>query len=317
MYQRPHFTPEHSQVTVGVVTHNSASHIAACLESVEKNLANAVPSVIVLDNASSDATLNILADLKKRYLFPITVVPQQRNMGYAWGANRICEMVRTDWICLINPDARLLTEPYMQARELARRVPTCGVVGGILTDVDGNPQESGGVFPTPLMAIWDWCGLRHIFPRRHWSTTVKLTLPPDAPPKRVDYPTGAFWIFRREVYKRVGPFDEQFFMYFEETDFCKRAKDIGWPSFIIPMIRVKHLKGASVPQQAADGSADPLVIYFESMIRYLRKHFSTARVRQTLAIIERWLTFRRWAMKDKKSERILKAFKAGLEKANI
>ena len=215
MPPQTHFTPEHSKVTVGIVTFNSSAHIASCLKSIADNLADAVPSIIVFDNNSSDNTLTVVAETKKRFPYPITVLPEHINRGYAYGANRLCELIKTYWICLINPDARLLTPAYPDAHELARRTPTCGVIGGILVDPDGGVQESGGVFPTPAMAVWDWCGLRHIFPRHAWSTTIKLDLPPDAPPRRIDYPTGAFWLFRREVYKRVGAFDEQFFLYFE------------------------------------------------------------------------------------------------------
>jgi N-acetylglucosaminyl-diphospho-decaprenol L-rhamnosyltransferase len=315
MAPKPHYTLEHSQVTVGVVTYNSEAHIAGCLESIEKYLAVSIPSVIVIDNASTDNTLKVIYDLKKRYLFPITVNPQSKNNGYAWAINRICESIKTDWICLINPDARLLSDAFPAARELARRVPTCGVIGGILSDADGNPQECGGVFPTPLMVVWDWCGLRHLFPRPGWRTTLKLDLPPDASPRKIDYPTGAFWIFRREIYKRVGPFDERFFLYFEETDFCRRAKDLGWPSFIMPSIRVKHIRGASIDASKNDGNFDPLAIYFESMIIYLSKHFHARRVRAAVKTIETWLRFRRWVRKDEKSEHIFKAFHTGLEKA--
>jgi hypothetical protein len=190
------------------------------------------------------------------------------------------------------------------------------VIGGIVVDPEGDFQESGGVFPTPSMAVWDWCGLRHVFPRKSWSITIKLDLPAGGPPRRIDYPTGAFWMFRREVYKRVGPFDEQFFLYFEETDFCRRAKEIGWPAFILPDIRVEHIKGASFPKPSTGTSPDPLSIYFESMIRYLRKHFTPLRVKNALKIINGWLKFRRWIRKDEKSERLLSTFLEGLRRAD-
>jgi len=306
---------EHSRITIGVVTFNSAAHIAACLDSICHNLGDAFPTIIVLDNASTDNTLEVLNDLRKRLRFPPHIIAQDMNRGYAWAANRICELVRTDWICLINPDARLMTPAFQHAITTTKRYPTCGVIGGIITDPSGSPQECGGVFPTPLMAVWDWCGLRRIFPRPSWSTTLKWSLPHDAPPRQIDYPTGAFWLMRREVYSRVGPFDERFFLYFEETDFCRRAREKQWPSFIHPAIRIEHIRGASFEKSSTQPGSpsthitrDPLSIYFESLRKYLHKHFTEWRVNTALSTIHNFLKLRAWLRKDEKSTRILKVF---------
>lgn len=316
MSSRPAFTPEHSRITVGIVTYNSAKHIAGCLESILIHMADAMPTIVVLDNASKDDTVNVVNNLSRQFHYPVNVILSHVNKGYAWAANRICESARTEWLCLINPDARLSSPAFGPAVELARRIPTCGITGGIITDSDGNPQECGGIFPTPLMAIWDWCGIRHLFPRKNWSTTIKLALPPDAPPQRIDYPTGAFWIFRREVYSRVGPFDERFFLYFEETDFCLRAKAKGWRSFILPAIRIQHLRGGSISSDSAPDIQDPMAIYFESLIKFLTKHFPKYNVRLTIAIINLWLKFRALIKKDQKSNHLFETFSSGLKKAS-
>ena len=311
----PQKPSEHTRITVGIVTFNSADQIEACLHSIAQNLGDAIPTVIVADNASRDDTVSIVSEIRKGYRFRLDILPQNMNRGYAFGANRICEMAQTDWICLINPDARLLTPAFNHAYNLVKRYPTCGVIGGIIIDPNGAPQECGGVFPTPLMAVWDWCGLRHIFPRHGWSATLRWNLRPDAQPRRIDYPTGAFWIMRREVYERVGPFDERFFMYFEETDFCKRARDKKWPSFIHPAIRVEHARGGSIEAGPMPGGRDPLATYFESLHKYLYKHFPEWRVRAAFATIHNWLKFRKWLRKDEKSARILKAFEDGKRRA--
>ena len=302
---------EHSRITVGIVTHNSAAHIYACLESIATNLADAIPTIIILDNASSDDTISVIGELRKKYRFPPHIMAQTMNRGYAWGANRICELVRTEWLCLINPDARLLTPAFVATNQLVKWRPTCGVIGGIIVDPYGRPQECGGAFPTPLMAVWDWCGLRHVFPRPRWSTTVRLNLRPDASPRPIDYPTGAFWMMRREVWQRVGPFDERFFLYFEDTDFCKRAKEKGWPSFVHPAIHVAHQRGASLADRAGPDGRDPLSIYFQSLVKYLNKHFPQSQVDLALRSIHAALRLRKWLRKDEKSELILRAFESG------
>jgi hypothetical protein len=310
---------EHSRITVGIVTYNSAGYIGACLASIATYLKDAIPTVIVFDNGSSDGTPDVLTSIRKIYPYPLEIILNDKNMGYAWGVNRIAEKVKTEWMCFINPDARLTGPVFDSANEVSKRVPTSGVVGGIMVDSEGKMQESGGVFPTPSMAVWDWCGLRHIFPRKNWSTSLQLDVPPDGKPKRIDYPTGAFWVLRWEVFNRVGPFDERYFLYFEETDFCKRAKELGWPSYIHPGIRVEHVKGASFSenQKNIDGTddthRDPLSIYFESLLKYLKKHFPEWKVKTAIWEIGTFLKLRRWILKNDKSERIYKAFTEGNE----
>ena len=315
MYRASPITSEYSRVTVGIVTYNSSDHIGPCLDSVAKNLKDASPTVIVLDNASEDNTLEVLSRLEKKYPFSLHTIPQGVNHGYAWGANRIAQLAGCEWLCFVNPDARLLTGAFQHAKDLIRTHPTCGVIGGILTDPDGRPQECGGVFPTPLMAVWDWCGLRHLIPRSRWSTTVKLNLPEDRAPRRIDYPTGAFWFMRREVFERTGPFDERFFLYFEETDFCLRAKKKGWSSFVHPAIRVEHHRGGSTFHQPGSASSDMLGIYFESLVYYLYKHFPSWRVENALRTIHNFLRVRKAILKNEKSERIYEAFEEGRSKA--
>jgi GT2 family glycosyltransferase len=185
----------------------------------------------------------------------------------------------------------------------------------MFVDPEGNPQECGGAFPTPMMAIWDWCGLRKIIPRRNWSTTLKYKFSSEAIPQKMDYPTGAFWLFRREVYQRVGKFDERFFLYFEETDFAKRALKQGWPAYVHPRIIIEHIKGASFQATQSSAVGDPLAIYFESLFKYLFKHFNKPCVIFTAAAIRNFLNLRKFIYKNEKSAKVLDAFTEGSSRA--
>jgi len=317
MPQKTILTSEHSQVTVGIVTYNSAEHIERCLLSIADQLSEAIPTVVILDNASHDNTLKLVRKLQDKFPFDIHTLPQDTNHGYAWGVNRIAEIAATEWLCFINPDASLLTPAYRHARVLVKQFPTCGAIGGVFVDRERKPQECGGVFPTPLMAVWDWCGLRHIVARGGWSAQLKYDFSEDAEPFKIDYPTGAFWMLRREVFQRVGPFDEQFFLYFEETDFCKRAKEIGWYAYLHPAIRIEHVKGASFDANQDSTKPDPLVIYFESLLRYLKKHFTGLRVDSAIWTIHKFLNFRNVVLKNEKSAYLLGVFENGLNNSLI
>jgi len=318
MSQASDIKPEHSRITVGIVTYNSAGYIGSCIESVTTNLRNAAPTIIILDNNSHDDTVAVVKEIRKKHPLHLDLIESKTNTGYAAGVNTIAGLAQTEWLCFINPDARLLNPAFQYAKDVVRRYPTCGIIGGVIVDTDGKPQECGGVFPTPLMAVWDWCGLRHLFPLPRWSTTLKFELTENAPTRHIDYPTGAFWLLRREVYTRVGKFDERFFLYFEETDFCRRASRKQWPSYIHPGIRIEHDRGASfrdTGESTAKKEMDPLSIYFESLFKYLYKHFSDWRVKWAAGTIHNFLKIRKWLRKDAKSGRILDAFESGISRA--
>ena len=205
-------------VSVIIVTYNSAEHISACLQSVlaQKGVSF---EIIVADNASQDDTLKELAN------YHIRVIANRENVGFGRGNNAAFAVSAGRYLYLLNPDARL-TAPNALA-ELCRRMdanPSWGMAGTRVQSSDGISESP----PSP-----EYPAQRHT--HRDFS---KL-------PGKIAWISGASIIVRRELYEKLGGFDPGFFLYSEETDFCLRMRELGHEIGYVPNISVEHIGGAS------------------------------------------------------------------------
>jgi GT2 family glycosyltransferase len=231
-------------ISVIIVTFNSADCIAACVESV---LAQTEISfeVIVVDNASADDTLARLKDL------PCRVIASAENLGFGRGNNLGFAASSGRHIYLLNPDARLMGKNSLA--ELSRRLdahPRWGMAGTLIRATDGQAESPPAT---------DYPGARHV--RRDFS---KL-------PGHIAWIMGASMIIRRELYEKLGGFDPGFFLYSEETDFCLRLRELGFEIGHVGEVAVSHIGGASEdPRDPYDVSARKL----RGLLRFRQKHYS-------------------------------------------
>lgn len=242
------------------MTFNSEQVIESCLESCRE-----YPAVII-DNASADGTVAVARR------FPhARVITNKVNRGFAAAVNQAVSACETDFILLLNPDVSLLTD-------LAPLVASCtpaiaGAATGQLVGEDGRPQKGFGIrrFPNPATLIFEVLGVNRIFPwnpvnRRYREVVRNL----DAIGE-VDQPAGAFLLFRKQVWKRLGGFDEAFYpVWFEDVDFCKRMWEAGYKIMYHPAVKARHHGGHSVG--ALPGECRELYWYV-SLLRYASKHF--------------------------------------------
>jgi GT2 family glycosyltransferase len=233
-------------ISVIIVTFNSAACIGACLQSV---LAQTDVSfeVIVVDNASADDTLARVRSL------PCRVIASPENLGFGRGNNLGFAASQGRYVYLLNPDARL--QGTHALAELCRRLdaqPRWGMAGTVILSADGkseSPPASG--YP----------GSRHV--RRDFS---KL-------PGRIAWIMGASMAIRREVYERLGGFDPDFFLYSEETDFCLRVRELGFEIGCLRDIAVLHLGAAS------EDAGDPYGVAarkLKGLLLFRQKHYAPA-----------------------------------------
>jgi hypothetical protein len=250
-------------ISVIIVTYNSADCIAACVESVLAQT-GASFEVIVVDNASADGTLARLKNLSCR------VIPSAENLGFGRGNNLGFAASSGRYIYLLNPDAKLVAENSLV--ELCRHMdanPRCGMAGTLIRSADGHAAG-----PPPV----EYPGARHV--RRDFS---KL-------PGRIAWIMGASMIVRRELYEQLGGFDPGFFLYSEETDFCLRLRELGFEIGYITEVAVNHIGGASEDlRDPYDVSARKL----RGLIRFRQKHYSPD---DCLFLARRDLRRARWRM---------------------
>jgi hypothetical protein len=249
-----------SEVSVVVVTYNSEQVIGSCLESCRGY------PVIVVDNASVDGTLS---EVRR---FPHTrVIANSANLGFAAAVNQGVRDCGTEFILLLNPDVTLLTDiSALEARFDEKRV---GAGTGQLVGEDGRPQEGFGIrgFPTPVTLVFEVLGLNRIFPWNPVNRRYRKIVGNLDGPCEVDQPAGAFLLFRKRLWETLGGFDESFYpVWFEDVDFCKRAKEAGYKLVYEPSVRARHRGGHSV--RALPGECRELYWYV-SLLRYASKHF--------------------------------------------
>ena len=249
-----------SRTGVVVVTYNSADVIERCLNSCD-----GLP-VVVVDNASSDHTRELVQARSA-----VRLVANEGNRGFAAAVNQGVEALDTELILLLNPDAELQT-PIAPLEEACSMAGT-GLASGRLVDQNGADQTGFTLrrFPTAWALAFEVLGINGLMRwnpvnRNYRCLDVQLDRPGE-----VDQPPGAFLMFRRDVWQRLGGFDTHFHpVWFEDVDFEKRARDLGLKIQYLPQVTARHQGGNSIAK--LDESCRELY-WYASLLRYASKHF--------------------------------------------
>ncbi|MDL5352372.1 glycosyltransferase family 2 protein [Microbacterium sp. zg-YB36] len=220
-------------VAAVVVTFNSDDHIIELLDSIPAAMAGLTYSVVVVDNGSSDGTLELL-DARTD-----CAVIRSTNEGYAAGMNRAVRMSpQCDSILILNPDATLDASAVPALREVLRRTGA-GIVAPRVREVDGRLSPTLRRSPT-LARVG---GLSFT----GWPMFTERIEDPSAyeVEHEVDWAVGAILLIDAVCFERLGGMDESYFLYSEETDFSLRAKDAGWATVYTPTAGAMHVGGGS------------------------------------------------------------------------
>jgi len=251
---------------VAVVTLNTCDYLRACLDSV---LAEAPGEVVVVDNASTDGT----ADMVRTEYPQVALRANTANYGYAAAANQAIKSCRGDYVLLLNGDAMVMPGAIGALRAYMDRHPEAAVVGPLLRHPDGSLQRSYFPFPGTLgwflenePVVW----LLRCLPigRERF-----LCFTPPTVDRVVPWVLGAALLLRRTAFEAVGGFDESYFMYFEEVDLCLRLRALQSQIHFTPSATVLHVNGASTSQQRKE----MLITHFRSSERFYRRHYSGRR----------------------------------------
>lgn len=200
--------------------------------------------IIVVDNASADGSAALV-----REQFPqVQLIANTENRGFAAGCNQGLQKAKGDLLCLLNPDTLLFPGALDALASFLEAHREVGVVGPTLLHSDGTYQHAAFRFPTLPMALIDFFPLNHRLLNSRLNGRYPLTL--YERPFAMDHPLGACMMVRRETCTDMGLLDEQFFMYCEEIDWCRRIKQAGWAIMHVPGARVVHHCGRSTSQAA-------------------------------------------------------------------
>jgi GT2 family glycosyltransferase len=258
--------------SVIIVSFNTREVLRECLQTLQKEAQGLKVETIVVDNQSRDQSAEMVeAD------FPWVILRRSSsNLGFA-GANNVAFREATGrYLVLLNSDAFLQPGSLRLAISKMDQDPRCGLAGARLVGRDGAWQPSARMFPSPLNDFLTLTGLSARFPHSKFFGRFDRTWASPDQPAQIDWVPGAFSIIRKEALDKVGPFDEDFFLYYEEVDLCYRFRKAGWTICYWPDVVVVHLGGESsktVSSLKFSKSGAQLTLWrMRSCLLYYRKH---------------------------------------------
>jgi GT2 family glycosyltransferase len=236
-------------VHIVIVNWNAGRYLRECLKSIApwRHPDLALERVTVVDNGSSDGSAEGLEDVA----LPLEVVRNRANRGFAAACNQGAAGSAADYLLFLNPDTRLFADTlpavvgFMDG-DAARGFGVCGVQ---VVDERGAPAISCARFPTLRIVVGKMTGLHRLaprlFPGHHLTPAETRHSGP------VDQVIGAFFFVRRDLFGRLGGFDERYFIYYEEVDFALRAREAGMGTFFLREWHVMHAENVSTEQVPA------------------------------------------------------------------
>lgn len=259
-------------IAVVIVTYKCADLTIDCLHSVQKerDLNRLNIQVIVVDNASGDAPQISDAVTLNHWTDWVTVLTSPRNGGFGYGNNLgvqyALQHFKVDYFHFLNPDTELRDSAIFELVKFFNSHPNAGIAGGSFELLDGELWPYAFHFPTLFSEFsggLQWGFVDKILKR--WVVAVEMT----QTDQRIDWISGASMLMRRSVVEQLRGFDESFFLYFEETDLCLRAKRLGIETWYVPASRVMHNSGQSTKVSQHNAAPKRLPKYwFDSRRRY-------------------------------------------------
>ena len=252
---------------VVIVSYRSREFLRGCLAALGANPPSCSMSVVVVDNASGDGTVELVA----REFPEVDLIASARNLGFAAATNLGAGRGSAPYLLALNPDTAVDSGALDRVIAVLESHPDVAVVGPRLLRPDGSFDHAARrSFPTPLSALGHFTGIG----RRVQSGRLAAYRAPEIESGPVDAVNGAFMLMRRSAFEEVGAFDEGYWMYMEDLDLSYRLRQRGRLSWYEPSATVGHVKGGSV------GGPRPLRLnwhFHRGMGRFYRRHYASQR----------------------------------------
>jgi N-acetylglucosaminyl-diphospho-decaprenol L-rhamnosyltransferase len=267
---------EPTPVLVVLVNYKSARFTLRALESLVPERADPALSIraVVVENASGDEEL-LAREIARRFADWVTLLPSPVNGGFGAGNNLGLRLAFDSghppaYFHFLNPDTEVRPGAVAALVSFLEQHPQAGMAGSSYEHADGQPWPVAFRFPSPFAELESGMSLG-IVSRLLAAHRVSRQMGSVA--EQVDWFPGASMLVRRQVIEQIGGFDEAFFLYYEETDFCLRAQAAGWQRWYVPQSRVMHVRGQSTGVTVLNEKPRRLPRYwFESRRRYFTKN---------------------------------------------
>ncbi len=251
-------------VSVVVVSWNTRDLLRNCLLTVDSEarlLDGGELEIFVVDNRSTDGTIEMV----KRSFPSLTLIANTENAGFAAANNQALTRCKGEYVLLLNPDTELKTGALSRMVQFLKSRLYVGAVGPLLISPDGSMQESCYPRPTLLRELWRLLRLDRVhrlavYPMSEWTLDR---------PREVETVQGACILIKRSVLEEIGLLDQDFFIYTEEIDLCRRIISAGWRIYWLPVATVVHYGGQSTRQ----ATNEMFIELYRSKLQYFRKHY--------------------------------------------
>ncbi|MFQ5848563.1 MAG: glycosyltransferase family 2 protein [Candidatus Methylomirabilales bacterium] len=242
-----------------LVNWNTRDLLLRCVTTLGSALRDHSHEVWFVDNGSQDGSVEAV----RRHFPAVHIIANEDNRGYAGAVNQALACVRGRYVLLLNTDALPMADAVTHLFAFLERHPGTAAAGGQLLCPDGSRQNSVANFPSVSTELLNKSFLRMFFPRRFPGKRRD-----SLDPLEVESLVGACLLVRRGVIDEIGPLDERYFFFLEETDWCYRMRQAGYGIYHVPRARIYHLQGAS----ARGFEAEARIEYHRSRLRFFKKH---------------------------------------------
>jgi N-acetylglucosaminyl-diphospho-decaprenol L-rhamnosyltransferase len=252
-------------VSIIIVSYNVKYYIEQCLRSISKASNNVDVEVFVVDNNSNDGTVEYLSPR-----FPdVEFIQNSENVGFGRANNIALSKSKGDYVLFLNPDTIISEKTLEECTCFMDSHESAGSVGVRMLHSNGRfAPESRRSIPTPFVAFCKMSGLSRLFPKSRLLARYHMSYIDNSAEAEIEVVSGAFMFVRHDILKRIGGFDEDFFMYGEDIDLSYRLLKEGYSNWYIP-VPILHYKGESTVKT----SYRYVRVFYDAMIIFFNKHF--------------------------------------------
>ncbi len=251
------------QLSIIVLNYNVRYFLELCLQSVEQAIKGISAEIIVVDNNSPDTSCSMV----KQQFPSVKLIENKENIGFAKANNQAVKIAKGEYVCILNPDTVVTENTFISVLEKATQLPNLGLLGVRLIDGKGFfLPESKRNLPTPKVSFLKIMGARF----SHLAPYYVNTIFPNGEGE-IAILVGAFMLCKKEVYQKVGGFDEDYFMYGEDIDLSYKIEKAGFKNYYLGKESVVHFKGESTLKDAVYRKR-----FFGAMKMFYKKHFKSS-----------------------------------------
>lgn len=223
-------------LSIVILNYNTKEDLKSCLTSISKAHPRLVYEVIVVDNASTDGS----SEMVKRSFPQVNLISSKRNLFFNGGFNLGLKRSRGKYVLMLEPDTVVTAKTLSSMKRFMDTHPRCGIASCRQTDLAGHTIAAAHRFPDPLVTLYELPILNRIFNNTQLMREYRYSGWDRSDIREIDAAPGAFMFCRRSVIQRLGFFDENFLLYYSDDDLSRRVKMAGWQVFHVGTVSIVH-----------------------------------------------------------------------------